>query len=538
MNSEFNSNPLSLVVFWLVPILSCIIGLHFTVIGVMGYNLANIPGDLGDARFNMYILEHGYQYITIQVKELWDVQFMYPAHNILAYSDNLLGSMPLYALFRLLHIDRETSFQLWIIVVSILNFISAFYVFGKLTNQSILATAGAYIFAFSLFLFCQFNHPQVFPRFISPLVIYWVLRYSDGFNLKYALYPMLGLVYQFYCGMYLGFLLTFISAVLFLVLLAVNFRKAISEGFFKLPYLLKLISIVALSVLIIAPLAIPYYKLSQILGPRDYAGIFPTLPFLQSYFFSTNISVTWGFLSKHLIIDNIPWWDHPLFIGLIPWAAFVGTILFIITRFFKSDKTSFQVTPSQYLVPIIVTIILCIVLTLRIGHFTLYKWVYQIPGFSSLGTLLRIMNVLLFLFCLLVCLLANEVVKKNKTLIFSLLLIGVFTDNFSRPKEYIHFGKVASQNRLKNIVTQLNQVDWRTKKAFAYMPPHKENEAESAIQIDGMLASQLVHKPCVNGYSSTSPQNYSDFWRDYNEKALYFWLDANGIDHSKVAQIK
>src|SRR5665213_3238316 len=118
---------------WLVPIIVCFIGLHFTALGLIGYDLSNIPGDLGDARFNMYILEHGYQFITHQVTNYWGAPFMYPFKEAIGYSDNLLGTMPIYSIFRFISFDRETSFQLWIITICILNFSTAFYVMNKLT---------------------------------------------------------------------------------------------------------------------------------------------------------------------------------------------------------------------------------------------------------------------------------------------------------------------------------------------------------------------------------------------------------------------
>jgi hypothetical protein len=66
--------------------------------------------------------------------------------------------------------------------------------------------------------------------------------------------------------------------------------------------------------------------------------------------------------------------------------------------------------------------------------------------------------------------------------------------------------------------------------------PDSGNESE--IQIDGMMASQLVHKPCVNGYSATSPKGFAGFWLSFNERELYNWLDFNQMDHATIVQIK
>jgi len=76
------------------------------IIYPMGKNLLFIPGDLGDARFNNYILEHFYQWITQKVPSYWSPQFFYPYPLTLAFSDNLLGSAPFYAMIRILGFSR------------------------------------------------------------------------------------------------------------------------------------------------------------------------------------------------------------------------------------------------------------------------------------------------------------------------------------------------------------------------------------------------------------------------------------------------
>ena len=66
----------------------------------MGYDFSRVPGDLGDARFNNYVLEHFYQWISGTVQGYWNAAFFYPYSGTMAFSDTLLGSAPLYALFR------------------------------------------------------------------------------------------------------------------------------------------------------------------------------------------------------------------------------------------------------------------------------------------------------------------------------------------------------------------------------------------------------------------------------------------------------
>ena len=75
-------------------------------IGCLGYLLpavgyfTMIPGDLGDARFNSVVLEHGYQWLTGQAAQLWSPSFFYPFERVLGLSDNHFGSGWSYILLR------------------------------------------------------------------------------------------------------------------------------------------------------------------------------------------------------------------------------------------------------------------------------------------------------------------------------------------------------------------------------------------------------------------------------------------------------
>jgi len=526
--NDFKKSGVHNILNWIIPLITCIIGLHFTIIGICQYDLSKIPGDLGDARFNMYILEHGYLYINHIDHTFWNAPFMYPFQNVIALSDNLLGSMPIYALFRFLSFDRETSFQLWFIVICILNFFVSFYTIKKLTNNSIIASIGGYLFAFSIFLFCQFNHAQVFPRFISPLVIYWIIKYFKKFQLKFILLITLGIVFQFYCAMYLGFILLIVIMPMFIIFFISNFSNALIFEFFKRSNLLKIFLIFISGLIMLLPLINHYLNIFKIIGPRNFNNVLLTVPILSSYFFSSNASLLWHFLSYHGIRDNCAWWDQELFIGALPWLAFISTlILFAKKRFMIENKKLTLIT---------LTLITCILLTIRFGDFTLFKFVFKIPGFSAIGTVPRIMNVFLFLFSLLLSLLLNYIIKKNRNFWFSLILLFIIIDNLSIPSKAGAFNKEESQERLEPIVLQLDSVNWNGKNAFAYMPK-QHNENDFKIQLDGMLASQLAHKPCINGYSSTSPKGFDEFWSEYNEHGLYYWLDLNHIDHSSILLI-
>src|SRR5512137_326545 len=86
-----------------------ILGLGLVILRPLGSQLAFVPGDLGDARFNNYVLEHFYRFITGLTGDYWNAPFFFPFQRTMAFSDNLLGSAPFYALFRWAGLDMATA---------------------------------------------------------------------------------------------------------------------------------------------------------------------------------------------------------------------------------------------------------------------------------------------------------------------------------------------------------------------------------------------------------------------------------------------
>ncbi len=188
--------------FW--PSFFWCIGMIYFPITLMNWDLSFIPGDLGDARLNNYLLEHGFLWLIGEVHIFWNAPFFYPALNVMAFSDNHLGSLPIYTFFRLLTFDRETAFQLWILVLFSLNFISCYYILRQFKFSPFSAGAGAFVFTFSLPVNARLGHAQLLPRFLVPFGFYYAWRYLNTSHLKYLIGLSLSIVWQLYCTIYIG----------------------------------------------------------------------------------------------------------------------------------------------------------------------------------------------------------------------------------------------------------------------------------------------------------------------------------------------
>ncbi len=102
------------------PVLFLILG----VAGVLTPYLARrgIPGDLGDNRFNSYILEHAFLALTGKESRFLSAPFFFPWPNVVGLSDTHWGSLLFYAVFRWLGCSSYGALSGWFCLGMVLNF--------------------------------------------------------------------------------------------------------------------------------------------------------------------------------------------------------------------------------------------------------------------------------------------------------------------------------------------------------------------------------------------------------------------------------
>jgi len=114
--------------------ISLVIG-TLSAVPYLGYRFEYYPGDVLDARLVMYLLEHGYRWISGQTQgSFLDAPFYYPVRGVISYSENLLGVLPFYAPWRMLGYDRETAFQVWTAIGFLLNYSAAAWVMSNIAE--------------------------------------------------------------------------------------------------------------------------------------------------------------------------------------------------------------------------------------------------------------------------------------------------------------------------------------------------------------------------------------------------------------------
>jgi hypothetical protein len=505
-----------------IALLMLIVGLYLVPIGIFETDFSKIPGDLGDARFNNYILEHGHRYISGEQESYWNAPFMYPYENTIAFSDNLLGTLPAYSFFRMVGFDRETAFQYWILLLFVLNFVAAYWVLFRWTGNHIPAAVGAYIFAFSIMLVGNIYNVQTLPRFILPFLMYWLWKYLSTQKTKYLGMSMLGLVFQFYCGIYLGFMAFYVMlffAMAFIIVnkswksfaLFVNRRSFVMSGTYAV-----------LAALILIPLLYPYYEHSRIHGMRTYEEVVDTIPRLRSYFFTDNSPVLWSFLSEHGKGMNL-WWCHFLFVGAIPWLAIAASPFLLFSKRIKQEQ-------KKLFIVLLSALFLSILFSTAVNDWSLYKAIYKIPGFSSMRSVNRLINTEIFLFILVLVFFFKEIYSMSKTgrWVVYILPFLVIADNLINPNHIKRFEKAESQNRIERMKENIGFHNINHKAAFAYMPLNILGDEAVGFHLDAMLASQDLNISCVNAYTGSFPEKYSFFYDRVDYTSLSNWLNRFG----------
>ncbi|MFN5347906.1 MAG: hypothetical protein ACK5B3_11825, partial [Bacteroidota bacterium] len=402
----------------LLPLVMLIAGIWLFPLDILQRDLSVMPGDKGDSRFNNYILEHGYNFMIGKVANYWDAPFMYPEKNAIAYSDNLIGTVPLYAAFRIIKCDRETSFQLWFLSLFVLNFICAYWALKKWTASTLLSSVGAYIYAFSIFILTHMNHAQVFPRFMIPLVLFWFWNWIKNKNIKSFYFLIAGIVYQFYCGIYLGFFVAYILLFVFIAYLIAYRDKELFKWIKEGKNIFKHTFTIVIGIMLLLPMFIPYMEISNRFGYRNFEEVLSYIPTWRSYFAAIPESYSWRFLTWHIRDQSQNWWELFLFPGLI---AYLGILLFPFAYKKASNK--------KELLFLLVSLFLVVLFTLNINGFTLYKLFFNLPGFGAIRSINRIINAEIILIILLTVAVLKVFENSKWSKLLMLLPLLVIIDN-------------------------------------------------------------------------------------------------------------
>lgn len=514
-NSDLLTNCIKSLPF----LIGLLTGLCFFTFQVTGFSLSYFPGDFGDGRFNIYILEHAYKFFSGQVTDYWSAPFMFPEPNVISYSDNLLGTAPIYALFRSFGSDIFTAFQLWFICLTILNYSAAYVFLLKVFKNRYAAVLGAMVFAFSIALQSQLTHAQTFPRFPIPLAFLMAYYFRNSLRPKHFFFCVLLVVYQIYCAIYLGLMLMVPVAIFLIIIFGTNWRKIKTKN---RKWYFHLIGYLMLNALMLLPLMQPYMKRSGFPSMEYFRQIFHTIPSIQSHFYSQKGSILWDFLA-HVASEYPASWNHQIFAGgIASIAGIVFAISVLYKRFFAKRN---QLGKKSISYQFFLTALFSKILFLRIGIISAYLLIFFLPGFSAMRSITRIINVELLFFAFACSYVFSFVLNKKhwKNFLLMLLFLALFVmDNYLREDMIYRKEKKVAVQRSANLIDLMSHFPENS--IVSYEPTSKLPDV-FIYQLDAMLASQATDNISINAYTATSPPEYTNYWNFLDASSRMEWLD-------------
>jgi hypothetical protein len=373
--------------------------------------LDSVPGDVGDARLVNYLLENSFLFFSGGSPSLWNVPFLSPYPLALGLSENLFGAAVFYLVPRLLFDDPSTAFQIWFYVGYFVNFAACYLALRKLGLSTWGASAGALVFAFALPTSAHAGHAQLHYRFAMPLGILSLTMFLLSRGPKYLVGAFFWLVIQFWVGIYSGFFLLLFFAALFLSFALLSILQKLAWPHLRPPFnwqwkmgnYFKSRRMIAQTLGLLASLAVlffPYLSVRRYVQiERPWSEISSMLPRWQSYLISDS-SIAWSHFSEQ--IQGLPArHEHQMFFGIFPIAlALVG--VFLVLR---------RKLQAPLLIAVAAGILVLVTLSVR-GH-SIWYFIHDFPGLSSLRALTRIDQTLLFPVGLLVGLTISAIFRTN-----------------------------------------------------------------------------------------------------------------------------
>jgi hypothetical protein len=534
-------------------------GLYLLPLRAMGPRLTDIPGDLGDGRFNNYVLEHGWLVLTGCQPRFWDAPFFYPDLGVIAWSDCHLGTLPFYAAFRAAGCDRETAYQAWFLALCVLNYLAAAWVLRRVGASWPGAAAGAFVFAFCMPVAFQIGHPQLYPRFLVPLALYFAYRVCAGDGLRCWVGLGVSIVWQMYATLYNGYFLLLLLAFFVPACVLLRWRAALREwvarhgwwppisqacllalAFYALPVQRRLALALAalaladvcrywrgplwagvcgggwrpflaraalgtLCVAAVLPLMLPYLQASRD-RRRLVEEVMNLTPRIQSWLSAPETSLLWpGLIRNASQVPNAH--EQYLFPGAVPTAALLAALGCAFARR-HSDCRGFASAAALAFAGVFV-------LTLHTESFCLYKNLYVLPGVHAFRAVSRVGLVLVFSAAatLAYWLTAAQAWLTRGTspaaaaAAVCLLLPLIAADQALRRPGMLTASKAVSRERTRRLAEQVRLED---PQARLFLRVTDEPDRVAA-DLDAMLAAQEMGVATLNGYSGWIPRDYDLF---------------------------
>jgi 6-pyruvoyl-tetrahydropterin synthase related domain len=213
---------------------------------------------LGDPLLVIWVLSWDFHALTTDPWKLFNANIFYPTENALAFSEHLIGVLPLFAPVYALTGNPILAYNAVFFLSFTLSGVAMFLLVHYWTQNFWASLVSGFLFAFAPVRFGQLWHPQLLTLYWAPVAFLSLekflrnKRWRDlvGFALFYWL--------QVLSSIYLGWFVT-IAVVLYVF----YYAWSIDRGLLKRSMLTRYISFATLSLLVLVPFHLPYYHVKQ-----------------------------------------------------------------------------------------------------------------------------------------------------------------------------------------------------------------------------------------------------------------------------------
>ena len=445
--------------------------------------LQKVQLDPADTRVINHTLETEHRWV-FDGGPLLSPDFFSPQLNVAAYTDLLLGVLPLYSPWRLLGIAPDTSLQLWMLSVALLNYLGALLLLRRGLSLPWVASAfGAFVFAFGSPRLNQLGHQQLAAWFFATVAAYALCRiFTIGVSGRRVALFWSGAVAQLYAGVYSGWFFGFGVALLLTVALARPMTRAqVLAAMREAKWAWAIGAVVSLAVL--APLAIAYLGAAHTLGLRSFGEAAGMVPRVQSWLYVGPDNLLYGRLASLGMFTGLPMeWEHRLGIGPLSTVVVVWTMW------------KYRAMPAVRVLAIasVSVIVLATMYKFRVTPwFVIFK---VVPGAGALRAVSRIGLLMLFPAAIAIGLFVQRVKRGWVVAAFCLL------EQVQQPGSY-------DKQSLRDEVAAVAAAVPRECSSFFYAQRGDAFGLETA-QLNAMWARLEVGKPTVNGYSGAIPPGW------------------------------
>lgn len=524
---------------YLWPVLFCVGGLVLAHHEMVLTGFRFIQNDPGDTRFNHYLLEHAWRWVTFQPGHaaLWSPGYFYPEPNVGAYSDSLVSAMPFYAVWRIVGFAPDTSFQLWLLSAGVLNFTVCYLLFTRSFKLASLGSAaGAALFAFGASRVNQTMHPQLFPVVWTVLCVYAISRlFSDDAveqtprrRRLWIWVAGLSVSFQFWSGFYLGWFLLFGLVIAAAWALALPGSRRAAFAMVK-AHPATFAAAAVVSGLVLLPMAQHYLAAAKDVGMRTYGEALTMIPAPVAWLDLGPASWAYAWMMKLQPFRTIPM-EHEQRIGF----GLVTTAVGLVGLVWCGRK-------NAGIRLLALTGLGIFLLSTRFGDFTLWKWVFEyFPGAKAVRGVSRIGIAVLLPMGLGLAAALSWLAAKSRAAFagaLALALVAMAEQGQTTPA----YDKAQAREDVAAIAAAIPPGC----KAFLFSPVQGYGPYWK-YQLDAMWASMQSGVPTLNGYSGNNPPYWAlgeiNLHSEQDEyrvaAAASDWMTRKQLDPSTLCWVK